>query len=535
MIQRINRGFASLTGFNNHQLSGNPLETLAPDNHPNHFFQQLEARDNNEPFTGDEVWIRNNEGKEFLARISVSTVTDHHGAPAHHVLSFLDITAKKAAEAKIHNLAFFDPLTQLPNRAHFFQQLEMSLQQAKRKAQRFAVMFLDLDGFKDVNDSMGHEVGDQLLCTIATKIQQGARPGDFAARLGGDEFCVLTEELTEAEAADVATGLIAAINDTVMLGGTEYLPRTSIGIAMYPDHGDTPQALIKAADTAMYLAKNSGKNQYSFYRHELTERAVEQFQFESELRASVYAGELELYFQPQFSLRSRQLIGAEALIRWPHKVRGLLSPDRFLPVADRLKLSYDIDLWVMDVAAKQAAEWRRLCQTPIRVAVNITSSTFTDPRFVHAVKTTLQRYQLPASTLEIEITDAVSVRSDIGKHNALQLQQAGVSLAIDNFGSVGSSLIDLTEIGFDTIKIDRSFISTLTQHPESAVLLGSLIGSAQGMGANIIAQGVETLDQVQILHGLSCDIAQGYYFCRPVEAGDVVLNQAPSLICEPTE
>jgi len=530
-IQRVNHAFTSLTGHSSHQLIGQLFDKLQPEDRHESYYQVLLRSPSARSDRATEAWVSRAHKPSFLARISRSVVGNSRGHIEHYVFCIQDITAEKEAAQRIHNLAFFDPLTQLPNRAHLMQQLDQRLHSAKRYKERFAVMFLDLDGFKDVNDSMGHDTGDQLLCTISERITNAIRHTDFAARLGGDEFCVITNALPMTEdAAHVANKLLEHINLPFDLNGHDYQPRSSIGIAIYPDDGQDPNNLIKAADTAMYLAKNQGKNQFSFYHEQLTEQAVAQFRFETELRTAVYNAGLELYFQPQYSLNSGLVTGAEALLRWQHPTQGLLYPDQFLPTAERLKLCTEIDHWVLDAALSQLSQWRSGQQQSMRISVNIASTTFISDNFADTVEQVLLRYQIPATALELEFSSAAAVRSDKGRRTVESLRQLGVSLAIDNFGSTGSSLTDLTEIGFDTIKIDRSFIAAMIDQPSQTLLLGSMIGSAQGLQADIVALGVETLDQVRILHGLNCDTAQGFYFSHPVSADKMKLSAPPPAI-----
>lgn len=531
VIQRINTAFTQLTGFSDVELIKQSLNILVPEDVRDSFEHQLKEVFDEQKGLTEELWISRVGKRRFLAECSISAVmTMESNEVDYFVVSVKDITERKQSQQRIHNLAYYDPLTQLPNRAHLLQHLQQVISHGKRTSSSFSVMFLDLDGFKNVNDSMGHDVGDQLLCMIADRIRSRLGDDEFAARLGGDEFCVIAQQAdTQGAAAVVAQNLLVEINHTIDLQGVEYLPRSSIGIALFPDDGDSEQQLLKAADTAMYRAKANGKNQHAFYHRELTQQAVEQFQFETDLRNAVYSGQLELYFQPQYSLHTGQLIGAEALIRWPHPSKGLLYPDLFLPIADRLKLTEDIDLWVLDVAARQVGEWNKVSEQPMSVSVNISTTTFLSAEFVKNVKTILSTTGLDAQSIEIEISDAVSVRSDQGKETARLLRKVGVSLALDNFGSVGSSMIDLTETSFDTIKIDRSFISRLTESNDAAPVLGTMVGSGHSLNAVIVALGVETLEHVQILHGLGCDIAQGYYFSRPVAAHDIRVKDPFSL------
>ncbi|MEN8176992.1 MAG: response regulator [Pseudomonadota bacterium] len=433
-----------------------------------------------------------------------------------------DITQQRKAEKRIRQLAYTDELTGLASRAYFYKHVDDVIKAAQRREERFALLYLDLDGFKDVNDSLGHDVGDLLLQTVAKRIQSVLRQTDFVARLSGDEFCILVDNVnSEYDASDVAKRCLEVMNHPVDLNLQSIRPRASIGISHYPEDGKDLQTLLKTADSAMYAAKAEGKHRFSFYQPELTVQAEQRLQIEEELRQGLENDELELHFQPQIELASGKLIGAEALVRWRHPRLGLVPPNEFIGIAERIGLIKALGVWVLNTACKQTVAWQQMGLPDFRIAVNISPIHFQDPVIVETISRTLNTTGLAPASLELEITESVVQTTGQNLEIFESIRAMGVRIAIDDFGTGYSSLGSLKKLPIDCLKVDRMFITDMLEDPNSSIILGTIVGVAQALGHEVVAEGVETLQQVKVLNGIGCDIAQGFYFSRPVPADEI--------------
>ncbi|MGE0463197.1 MAG: putative bifunctional diguanylate cyclase/phosphodiesterase [Vicinamibacterales bacterium] len=449
-------------------------------------------------------------------------------------MAFNDMTARLRAhhgaledriEERTRELMFLvnhDALTGLVNRAGFGQSLEDALKMAQRRRETLAVLLLDLDGFKSVNDTLGHEQGDHLLREVGRRLRTQCREVDVVARLGGDEFCILLSAVGGIHgAAEVAERLLVALLAPVELLGRSVTPRASIGIAMFPDDARDAVGLLRTADTAMYAAKQAGKHRYQFYAPRMTRDVEEQMAVEAELRAAVDHGAFELLYQPKVALASGRLIGVEALIRWPRRGRGLVAPDAFIPTVERLGLIEPLGDWVLRTACDQARAWQRAGLAPFDIAVNISPTHFGSPTFVERVEKILTATGLDPRWLEIELTESVMRDSPLLGDVCRRLRELGVRIAIDDFGAGFSSLTALKHTPIDTLKIDRQFVQGLLDDREAPLLLGTVLGMAGGLQLTTVAEGVETLHQVQVLQALGCAAAQGYFFSPPVPADSI--------------
>ncbi len=437
-----------------------------------------------------------------------------------------DITQQRSSERRIRQLAYQDELTGLASRAYFYKHTDDVIKTAQRREECFALLYLDLDGFKDVNDSLGHDIGDRLLQAVAQRVQTVLREADFVARLSGDEFCILVNNITdEYSSADVADRCLREINQPVDLGVQLIRPRCSIGIAHYPQDGTTLQSLLKAADSAMYAAKADGKHRYAFYQPELTTQAEQRLEMEQQLRQAIEKGELELHYQPQVALNNGRLVGVEALVRWRHATRGLVPPDEFIGVAERIGLIKPLGEWVLQSACKQAAKWRDMGLPTFRMAVNISPIHFQDPDILVAVAKVLQESGCDPANLELEITESVVQTTGENMTMFARLREMGVQIAIDDFGTGYSSLASLKYLPIDCLKVDRLFITDMLKDPDSSIIMGTIVSVAHALGHSVVAEGVETREQLKVLNGIGCDMAQGYYFSHPVPA-----DQIPALV-----
>ena len=433
-----------------------------------------------------------------------------------------NITRQHESEKKIRQLAYSDELTGLASRAYFHKHLEDVIKAAHRRGERFALLFLDLDGFKDVNDSLGHDAGDLLLKQIAERLQGVLRDTDFIARLSGDEFCIMVDNICDQyDAAHVASRCLEGLNEPVKLGRQTIRPRCSIGIAHYPDDGDNSKSLLKAADSAMYAAKEGGKHRYVFYQREFTDKAESRLRIEQELRQTIDKEELELYYQPQIDLATGRMSGVEALVRWNHSTRGQIPPIEFIGIAERIGFIKPLGQWVLETACQQVKAWREMDLPHFQLAVNVSSSQFRDSEFVNMVARALADSGLPGSLLELEITESVTQPNHENLAMFNSLKKMGISIAIDDFGTGFSSLASLKHLPIDHLKIDRVFITDMMHDPKSSILLGTIVGAAHALGQTVIAEGVEEADQVKVLDAIGCDIIQGYYFSKPVPAREI--------------
>lgn len=441
-----------------------------------------------------------------------------------------DITERKRAEVEIHRLAFFDNLTGLANRLLFKDRLSKALAHAKRYGSTLAVMFLDLDRFKVINDTLGHNVGDILLKQIAARLIESVRLSDSVgrlselseasslARLGGDEFTILLTDLERADgAAKVAERITEALAKPVYIEGREVFVTTSIGISLYPHDGETEEALIKNADTAMYHAKEGGRNAYQFYSASMNATAVERLALENDLRKACDNGELLLYYQPRIRLSDRRITGVEALLRWQHPSRGFLTPADFMPVAIESGLIRAIDQWVMKTACVQNKAWQDQGLPPIRVSVNISHSLFHYHSLVDLVRQALADSGLPAGYLELELTETIAMANvDTSVRMLSELTAMGIHLSIDDFGTGYSSLSYLQRFSLNMVKIDKSFVRDIETNEGSAFITKAIISMAHSLNLFVLAEGVETEEQLAVMEFQGCDEVQGYFFSKPL-------------------
>ncbi|MCK5829907.1 MAG: EAL domain-containing protein [Methylococcales bacterium] len=432
-----------------------------------------------------------------------------------------DISQRKASEKQIHHLAYFDALTGLASRTYYHEQIQSFIKIADRRNEKFAFLFLDLDGFKDINDSLGHNQGDELLKIIANRIKQEIRDVDFAARLGGDEFCILLSGIVDDESvAEVACRCLTHINTPLTLGQQQIRPRVSIGIAIYPRDGKNEIEIMKSADTAMYAAKEAGKQCYTFYSKDMALQAISRLEREQMLLEAFEEEQFMLHFQPQISMQTGRMIGTEALVRWRHPKEGMVPPDEFIPEIEQLGLVIPLGNWVIKKACEQIAKWHKSGLPFLHVAVNISALHFQDDTLLDTVKSILDKTGVPAQYLELEVTESamhVEECVDIIK----QLRLIGIKIAIDDFGTGYSCLASLKQLPFDSLKIDKVFIDDMLTNHHTSLLLGTIIGLANALDYKLVAEGVENKEQALVMHGLGCHIIQGYLFGRPVSCDKI--------------
>jgi diguanylate cyclase (GGDEF)-like protein/PAS domain S-box-containing protein len=441
-----------------------------------------------------------------------------------------DVTQAMLAEQKVHELARYDSLTGLPNRNMFLGELDRSIARAVRQGGEFAIFFIDLDRFKTINDTLGHDAGDELLRTMAQRLRQALRKNDLVARLGGDEFVVLLEGAsTGADLAALANKLLQVIAEPITIQGLAFLVTGSIGIGCWPVDGEDAATLLKHADAAMYLAKEKGKNKLQFYTAELADMAARQFELESALRLGLVRDELVLHFQPKVSVADGTILGLEALVRWHHPARGLVPPDEFVPLAEERGLIVPLGRWVLQATCRQIRDWRSAGLHSPPVAVNLSARQFADDDLVDHIETAMARYGVTPADIEVELTEsALMADPERAKEVLGRLHQLGIRISIDDFGTGYSSLSYLKRFPAETVKIDRSFISGLPLDGDDTAITQAVIAMAHSLGMAVVAEGVETSEQLALLRRLGCDEAQGYLLGRPVAAADMAARLLPA-------
>ena len=523
-IVAVNAAFSTITGFAAGEALGATPRIHRSGRQDKDFYERMWHSLQTTGQWQGEIWNRRKNGETYPAWENISAVRDADGTVSHYVSMLSDITALKQAEEQLRHMALHDVLTGLPNRRLLAENLESALARAQRHGHRLALLFLDLDRFKLVNDTLGHAAGDELLGEVARRLRAAVRQEDLIARLGGDEFTVVLEELQHPDnAAHLARKLIEAVARPMQLCGRELTPSTSVGIAIYPDDARSAADLSKAADAAMYRAKQRGRHTFEFYTPEITAEAMERLAIENDLRRALARGELLLYFQPQVALRSGRILGFEALLRWNHPERGLLLPDQFIPIAEECGLIHALGGWAIDAACAQARRWADAGLNPQRIAVNVSGSQLLHKHLVETVRAAMAEHRFTPGELdlELEITESVLQSASRSAPVLRQLRELGVRIAIDDFGTGYSSLGVLKHMPIDTLKIDRVFIRNAPDDGDAQAIAKAMIVMAHGLGLHVVAEGVETPAQCRFLLEQGCDEVQGHLY-SPALPGDEV-------------
>ncbi len=521
-VVTANPGYCDITGYSAEELLGRRPSLLTPEAQPPGFHSEFLAALQAGGRWRGEMRGQRKSGEDFPLLMNIAAVRGERDDVTHYVAAVTDLTAIRKAEEELRHLAHYDPLTDLPNRLLATDRLEHALERCLREQRSLGLLFIDLDFFKRINDTLGHTVGDQVLQVVAQRMRAAIRAEDTVARLGGDEFMVIVERAEQPDdVAAIAMKIIAAISLPIIVNGRELTTSASVGISLYPDDGRTRESLIQAADTAMYAAKDMGRNSYAFYTSEMTYRVIHAVAVDRDLRRGLAQNELTLYYQPQFSLHTGAMVGIEALIRWQHHTKGLLGAAEVIPVAERSGFIVDIGDWVVLDACRQIQDWRKAGLAPLRVAVNASAQQMRNGRLLQAVGRALAETGLPPELLEIEITESMLQNEEECIKTLHELKRLGVALAIDDFGTGYSCLSSLKSLPIQRLKIDQAFTRGIPEDPNDAAIAETIIAIAHRLKLDVIAEGVETEAQKSFLQAHGCEGAQGFLYARPMPASAV--------------
>ena len=523
-IEWVNDAFVKQTLYRSEEVTGKKLKTLEVENSDNDLWKKVKSGD----VWSGELTYRRKDGSTMIVNQTITPLLDDIGGITHYIAVSEDITERKANHQRIAFMATHDELTSLPNRNLLNDRLQLSIEHAKRQSLKMAVLFIDIDHFKYINDSLGHQVGDELLQILAVRLQSVLRKEDTVARFGGDEFVVLLSNISEVSyVKSVSTKLLKKIKAPYKIMEHELLITGSIGISLYPDDALNSDDLIQQADSAMYLAKEQGRNNSQFYTAEINEKITRRLVLEKALRQAVEQQQFILFYQPKINLMTNRITGVEALVRWQHPELGLVSPMEFIPLAEETGIILELGRWVMETACKQMKIWEDEYTDLVNMSINVSARQFWQDDFVVQVADILNKTGVSCDKIEFELTETVVLGDvDSAIFTMLELKNMGVSLSIDDFGTGYSSLNYLQQLPVDVLKIDRTFISSLGHGDSDYAVVRSILALANNFKLHVVAEGIETAEQQDILTTLGCHYGQGYYFCVPMNADDIVKHMA---------
>ena len=523
VILRVNQAFTASTGYSAEEVVGQTPRLFKSGRHDDDFYRDMWETLLSQGTWQGEIWDRRKNGEVYPKWLTISAVKDEAGVVTHYVGTHFDITERKKAEEKIQALAFSDQLTGLANRTSLHERLAQALGMAARNGKQVALMMIDLDNFKTINDTLGHQVGDLLLKEVAHRLASSIRQTDLVARLGGDEFVIVLSDIDEpADAAHVADKILTVVAAPYVLEHNELRTAASIGICLYPDDAAESQDLLKKADAAMYHAKANGRSNYQFFKEEIQQAAVKRLALESDLRKAIEQRQFLLHYQPQLDLRSGRVVGVEALIRWLHPERGLVSPMEFIPVAEETGLILPIGDWVLEQACRQLVLWRSRGIDHLRMSVNLTASQFLNRSLPDRIQAMLRQYGVGTEMMVLEVTESMSMaHPDQTIASMNELTGCGLSLSIDDFGTGYSSLSYLKLFPVSTLKIDRSFVKDIETDQNDADICDVTVLLAHKLGLDVVAEGVETEAQLKYLLSIGCEKIQGYLISKPLPADEL--------------
>ncbi|MGO4800938.1 phosphodiesterase DibA [Pseudomonas sp. W22_MBD1_FP4] len=531
LIVHVNRAFMEITGYQRADVMGQQPSLFKSGRHSSNFYQQMfQTLERTGEWSG-EIWNRRKSGEIYPQWQTIRVIHDDQGHISHYVAVFSDISAIKDSEHELAHLAHHDPLTDLPNRLLFTDRAEQALASAQLHKRGCALLLLDLDHFKIINDSLGHNVGDQLLKLVGERLNTLFGPGVTLARLGGDEFAVLAESCSQVmQAAALAQRMLDVMKQPFIFDGHQLFISASIGISLFPNDALSAEQLLRNADSALFKAKSVGREGYALYTEELTAHAQNRVEIASELRRALDQQELRVYYQPVHDLQGSRLVGVEALVRWQHPERGLVPPGEFIPIAERTGLIADIDAWVLEQACRQMCQWLADGVLLSFIAINVSSRLFARRELYEQVAQVLHATGLDPAFLELEVTEsAVMDDPEEALEQLHRLRELGLRLAIDDFGTGYSSLLRLKRLPVQKLKIDQGFVAGVPWDDDDAAIVRVVIALAKSMGMQVHAEGIEQMEQARFLLEQGCDLGQGYWFGKPVPAQDVDWDRAPTI------
>ncbi|NVJ92928.1 MAG: EAL domain-containing protein [Methylocystaceae bacterium] len=523
-IEMVNPAFSDITGYSEAEVIGKTPHILSSGRHDEHYYHKMFEELKRHGTWQGEIWNRRKSGEVFPEWLSITTIYDDEGIAQKRISLFTDITSRKKSEERIHYQANYDSLTDLPNRNLFKERLTQSINAAKRNKDTVALLFLDLDNFKHINDTLGHLMGDELLRHVADRLRSLFSASDTIARLSGDEFIVIINEANDMSALEqVLDQILECLQLPYLLNGNTTYTSVSVGATLYPRDGTTVDSLLQNADAAMFKAKDQGRNTYCFFTPEMNSRAKERHEMEVALHGALDKGHFVLHYQPIIDLASQTIKSTESLVRWNDPERGLVPPIKFIPIAEDTGLIVPMGEWILRQACHDAAQWNIEKGLDIGVSVNLSSRQFKRSDIFGLVRETLQETKLPVEQLTLEITESLLVDDDSGVLKTLrQIRDLGVKLSIDDFGTGYSSLSYLKRFPITILKIDQSFINGVLHGGEDAALTEAILSMARSLGLKVVAEGVESQGQNDFLFDRDCDYIQGFHYSRPVPVADLM-------------
>ncbi len=523
-ILRINKAFSDLTGYSEAEIIGQNPRILKSDYHNQEFYKKIWNEIQTKGFVQKEIWNRNKNGEIFVSIESITSIKDDNKNVKYYIATLHDITARKNAEERVVHMAHYDPLTDLPNRVLFQDRFLHALKLAKREKNKVALAFIDLDGFKKVNDTKGHQIGDKLLIEVSKIINNSIRESDTLCRLGGDEFTIIFENLEKIEnIIPICQDILNSIKEEIILEGHSIYVSASIGISVYPDDGKNTHQLLQHADTAMYQSKDFGKDRISFYKEEMTKQALEKVELENSIRSALKNKHFKAFYQPKISLKNNSVIGMEALVRWIDPIKGLIPPNDFIPIAEEMHFIDKIDMYMLEEVCKDMETWLELGYKDIKVSVNLSGYDISLKQLYENILSIIKKYNIDPKNIEFEITETYFVNFCEENIEVLQkLKDFGFSLSIDDFGTGYSSLSNLQHLPINILKIDQSFIRTMDENSENQKLVNMIINLAKAMSLKTIAEGVETEYQIAYLRAKECDYIQGYIESKAIPKDEFI-------------